>query len=103
MRISKIANSQEYLEQFDTNGDVKNLSRAFPILLSAAKDGHPNAQNLIGYSYMKGIGIKRDLKTAVRWFRRAVGKNHREAIFNLALAYDKGIGVKKNLKTAFAL
>ena len=39
MRTSRIADSRQYREPFDANGEVNNLRKAFPVLLSAAKEG----------------------------------------------------------------
>jgi hypothetical protein len=38
MPTSKIARSKDYQKLFDSNGEVKNLRKSFPILLSAAKE-----------------------------------------------------------------
>lgn len=53
-------------------GGRPNYKKAFPLLLSAAKDGYPHAQNLIGFSLDSGLGVRRDPAT-----RRSRGARRR--------------------------
>jgi hypothetical protein len=47
---------QDYYALFDSVRKVKNYRTAFPFLMVAAKNGHPHAQNLVGYP-RPGLGI----------------------------------------------
>ena len=42
---------RNYSALFDSSGKVKNYRKAFPLLMVAARNGHPHAQNLVGYCY----------------------------------------------------
>ena len=81
----------------------KNYKQAFPYLLQAAKAGEPHCQNLVGYCYHLGLGVEKNIKSAVRWYQRASSNDDLEALGNLALLNEKGIGVKPDLKKAFYL
>ena len=93
-------------------GDTKrkNYKKAFPLLLKAAKEGIPHAQNLIGYCFNRGLGIPKTNKKAFYWFqkavqnkRRATQANRAVALCNLAIMYDFGHGIKKDSRKAFYL
>lgn len=81
----------------------RNYRRAFPFLLEAANRGDVHTQNLVGYCYDLGLGVKSDESLALFWYRQAAKFNHREALYNLALKYEKGEGVAVNHKKAFSL
>ncbi len=91
-------------------GCKKNYKKAFEFLMIAANNGIPHAQNLIGFCYSEGKGIKKDSKSGFKWYRKAVlnkkkhdssRKNRAIAFCNLAMMCDEGKGVEKNSKLAF--
>jgi len=55
---------REYNDLFDSRGVVMNYKKAFPVLVFAAKLGHPHAQNLLGYCYDRGLVTRRNAKAA---------------------------------------
>ena len=83
--------------------EKRNYRKAFPFLLEAANRGDVHTQNLVGYCYDLGLGVKCDKALAVFWYRQAAKFNHREALYNLALKYEKGEGVVVNDQKAFSL
>jgi TPR repeat protein len=62
-------------------------------LIATAKNGHPHAQNLVGYYYNLGLGPRRNRTTAVRWYKKAAKNGYSEATYNLALSYAHGRGI----------
>lgn len=50
-------------------------------------------QNTLGLCYRDGIGVARDYKKAIYWFRRAAEHRNADAQRNLSDCYKKGIGV----------
>jgi len=84
---------QMYNALFDKKWRVKNYRKAFPLLISAAQDGYPHAQNLVGYAF--DLGLAPDAKKAVYWYKRAANSGHPESLYNLALCYSKGTGFGK--------
>ena len=53
------------------------------------------AQNILGYMYEHGEGVKQDYKKAFKWYRKA-------AQHDLGVRYDNGTGVKQDHKEAVA-
>jgi len=72
--------------------DMGNLSVAHQWLLRAANMGDGDAAVTAGYGYLYGIGIRRDLASARRMFRRALRATdtspygREEALYHLAIA-----------------
>ena len=81
----------------------RDYRKAFPYLLEAARKGHANCQNLVGYCYELGLGVKASPEVAAAWYAKTAKHNNVEAISNLALLYDKGKGVDLNPRKAFSL
>ena len=76
-------------------GRKTNYSKAFPLLLAAARRGYVHAQYAVGYSYRDGRGVPKNLAQSRRWWSAAAKRGHPGAKFNLALDYDLGRGVQK--------
>lgn len=55
--------------------------------------GHYN----LGVMYLKGIGVKRDVKLACKKFIKVANAGHPKAFYQLAKMFHTGIGLKKNL------
>jgi clan AA aspartic protease (TIGR02281 family) len=58
--------------------------------LTAALDGHPNAQNNLGLLYLKGLGGPVDIEQALRWFSIAAASGQVNAQTSLADMYESG-------------
>lgn len=61
----------------------------------------PQAQYDLGVMYFKGIGVKKDPKTAYRWFYMAANQGHMRAQNDLAVLLSRGIGVRQNNSEAY--
>ena len=61
-----------------------------------ATQGDAHAQYLLGSLYDIGLRLPRDLKMALKWYRRAAAQGHAEAQFYLGRMYDLGEGVAEN-------
>ena len=57
----------------------------------------------LGYRYQNGIGVKKNLKKAVKWYKAAAKQGNSKAQNNLGYCYQNGKGVKKNPKKAVEL
>jgi TPR repeat protein len=67
--------------------------QAFPLLLEAARMGHPRAQSTLGNIYFNGIPtIPKDYRQAAYWYTLAAAQGHRSAQYNLAGMYTNGQG-----------
>lgn len=63
-----------------------------------AEAGDADAQYSLGYKYEKSIGVEKDEKKAVRWYREAAAQDHLAALFAVGLMYAYGKGVKRDDK-----
>jgi len=55
---------------------------------------------MLGDFYRDGKGIRRDLKAAAFWYRRAAGQRDTQAMCSLAEAFLSGQGVRRSPKAA---
>ena len=74
----------------------------FSILRQQAEKGNPIAQNYLGICYGYGIGVAKDEKIEVEWYRKAAEQGLAAAQNNLGCCYAEGIGVAKDEKKAMA-
>ena len=75
----------------------------FSILRQQAEKGNHIAQNYLGICYAEGIGVEKDEKIAVEWFRKAAVQGFARAQDNLGYCYQYGLGVDKDEKKAVEL
>ncbi|VFU07343.1 Sel1 domain protein repeat-containing protein [Methylocella tundrae] len=62
----------------------------------AANPDDAAAMTLVGELYAQGLGVRRDAKEAVRWYKLASDRGDRQATFRLALANLVGDGTAKD-------
>lgn len=55
--------------------------------------GHYN----LGVMYLKGVGVKRDVKLACNYFIMAAKEGQPKAFYQLAKMFHTGVGLKRNL------
>ncbi|MBO0905885.1 sel1 repeat family protein [Jiella sp. MQZ13P-4] len=61
-----------------------------------ANIGDPAAQTLLGEIYSRGLGVKRDMKEAARWYEAAAKAGNAEAQFRYAMILLAGTAVKQD-------
>ena len=61
------------------------------------------AQNILGDIYKAGVGVPKNYKEAVKWYRLAADQGDHTALWSLGGMYDDGNGVPKNRKEAVKL
>lgn len=66
------------------------------LVLAAAEQGQKEAQNLLGIWFGAGIGMVKDAKESVAWFRKAAAQGSAGAYYNLAISLLEGTGVAKD-------
>jgi TPR repeat protein len=79
----------------ETN-DTKNED-----ILSRAEQGDAEAQYTLGNNYHFGIGVKKDVVKARRWYLKTAENGHSEAQYDIGYNYEKGRFVSKSLNKAF--
>lgn len=79
--------------------DKKQYKEAYKLFMKSAHDGMVAKFN-IGYMYEAGLGVEKNIQTAIYFYKLSASDGYDVAQNNLGNAYLKGIGVEKNLKTA---
>ncbi|HIL40535.1 MAG TPA: hypothetical protein EYG24_00210, partial [Methylococcales bacterium] len=65
-----------------------------------AEQGSADAQNKLGWMYVRGKRISQDYQEAVKWFTRSSEQGHVHAQYNLGQIYFQGKGVLLDYKAA---
>ncbi|MBR6981118.1 MAG: toll/interleukin-1 receptor domain-containing protein [Prevotella sp.] len=71
------------------DGTPRNSKEAISWLLRAARRGHAEAQDLVGWCYCLGDGVDRDLEKAENWFSKAADQGNLNAQGILSLIRQK--------------
>ena len=80
--------------------DRANYASAFKVWLPRAKDGDPEAQNIVGQIFEKGLGQPADYKAAFDWYKKSAEQGNGEAQLNLGHLYEKGLGTSADMEAA---
>jgi len=80
-----------------SSGDFQTALRELEPL---AKQGHSNAQVILGIMYEFGDGVPQDYKIAEKWYKLAANKGSSLAQYNLGNLYRSGLGVAKSYNIA---
>lgn len=73
---------------------------AFKAWAPLAEEGYAKAQAALAWMYHTGNGVKRNLATAVVWYKKAANQGRPIAQNNLAVMYENGMGISVNPKAA---
>ena len=84
-----------------TNGVKKDGKIALSSYEISAKNGNPQAQNVLGYFYIKGENVTKDEKKAFEYFKQSALSGNSSAQANLGKMYISGTGIEKNYEQAF--
>ena len=79
---------------------VKKLLKTVLGYIQPAENGDADAQFSIGVMYAYGLGLEKDEKLAVDWFRKAAERGNAPAQYALGWRYANGFGVEKDEKRA---
>lgn len=72
-------------------------------LISAHQSGDKRATYELGFCYYYGIGVERDLKTAIEYYEASANAGCEDAMIELANCYLRGIGTCKRVDKAIDL
>ena len=72
------------------------FSSEFDRTLELANNGNTVAQSNLGAMYQNGLGVAKNAKEAVKWYRKAAEQGDVLAQSNLAFMYANGHGVAEN-------
>lgn len=79
---------------------LRNEEEAIKLLKFVAEKDNPTGIYLLGYAYLKGIGVPQNKKKAVQNIRKAADKGYDEAQYLLGFLYMQGWGVPQNYNNA---
>lgn len=66
----------------------------------ALETNYALAECQVGYAYLEGIGVEKNLEKAFYWTFQSANHGDRDGQYNLAWFYEKGIGMEKDLEKA---
>jgi len=93
LAVTATAGPLEDIEKAIGSGDHQ---AAYRIAKPLAEKGMPKAQNLLGFLYHTGQGVKQDYGEAVKWYRKAADQGDAEGQNNVGVMYEHGTGVWQN-------
>jgi TPR repeat protein len=80
----------ESLDLLQGHGVAKDERRAFALNAEAAYGGHADAVLAMGWFYLNGVGVERDIDQARKWYRKSARRGQQKAMFSLGqIAYDE--------------
>ena len=82
--------------------NARNYALALKEITPLAKNGHADAQHLLGLMYYMGRGVTRDYKQALQWHRKAAMQGKSDAQYVVGAMYYTGNAVPQDHKTAIS-
>lgn len=80
--------------------EKSELPEDITALTKLAENGNADAQVELGTRYFKGLGVDKNYKLSVDWYRIAAEQRDPRAQNALGIIYQNGLGVEKNEKEA---
>lgn len=80
--------------------DIKDYATALAEFMPLAEAGHPKAQFYLGRMYDNGIGVPKNKKEGVKWYRLAAEAGDVDAQRFLGSSYKHGSGVLQDYEEA---
>ena len=87
-----VCQDSEWIDQLR----LKAAEESFLETKSKAEQGDPSAQFKLGSMYLEGLGVKKDLSTALKWLGKSAEQGNTGAEFALGMTYY--LGAKGELK-----
>ena len=82
--------------------DEKKDKESFVKMNALAQKRDIPAQFYLGFMYDNGLGVMKDVKEAVKWYRKAAEQGQANAQNNLGCMYGFGDGVLQDYVTSYA-
>ena len=79
---------------------TKQYKKCFEGHLDLADKGYPLAECQVGYFYLDGLGVEKDISKALYWTERSANHGDRDGQYNLAWFYEEGIGIDVDIEKA---
>lgn len=94
------ANAMAGFTEGATAYNARHYSVALKEITPLAKNGHVDAQHLLGLMYYMGRGVARDYKLAMFWHRKAADQGKADAQYVVGAMYYTGNAVEANPRQA---
>ena len=85
-------------ELIEKHWNTQQYDKCFEGHLALAEQGYPLAECQVGFFYLEGLGVEKDLVKALYWTERSAQHGDRDGQCNLAWIYEEGFGVEKDLE-----
>jgi len=69
-------------------------------MISLANEGIPSYQCMLGYKYLDGDGVEKNIPEAVKWFKLAAGNGDVYAAYTLGKTFHEGDGIPQDYAEA---
>ena len=79
---------------------TKQYEKCFEGHLALAQQGYALAECQVGFFYLEGFGVEKDIKKALYWTERAANHGDWDAQYNLGAMFEEGLGVEKDMEKA---
>ena len=79
---------------------TRQYKKCFEGHLDLADKGYPLAECQVGYFYLDGLGVEKDISKALYWTERSANHGDRDGQYNLAWFYEEGIGIDVDIEKA---
>ena len=80
----------ESLNLLEGSGVARDEKCSFALNAEAAQCGHADAVLAMGWFYLNGVGIRRDVEKARKWYRDSARRGEPKAMFSLGqIAFDE--------------
>eukprot|EP00002_Diphylleia_rotans_P017468 TRINITY_DN3395_c0_g1_i3.p1 TRINITY_DN3395_c0_g1~~TRINITY_DN3395_c0_g1_i3.p1 ORF type:complete len:1278 (-),score=198.42 TRINITY_DN3395_c0_g1_i3:553-4386(-) len=91
----RFCGEQGHVEALARLGDLHHLGTHAPLVpqdhrlaaewyLKAADIGHSHSQRMLADMYVQGLGVRKDLPTAIDWYLRAGNQKHNSAVIQMS-------------------
>ena len=69
-------------------------------MISLANEGIPSYQCMLGYKYLDGDGVEKNIPEAIKWFKLAAGNGDVYAAYTLGKTFHSGDGIAQDYAEA---
>ena len=86
------------LNKYWESGECNKWVQGYFDILKTSE--YPLAYCQIGYAYLEGIGVEKDLVKAFEYTKKGAELGDRDAQYNIGTMYEDGVGVNSDIEQA---
>lgn len=80
--------------------EEQQYSQALMQWYPLAKDKDPRAEYYLGFMYINGLGLPKDVEEGRKWLLRSAQRDYVDAQYELGQLYVSGVGIEQNMDQA---